>query len=312
MARTEDNRRALELGGLTPAVRARHLGWLTYNLSVTAQSNEAASVGEVAMQEALDVDDLEARVIATVGLACVDGTGGAFGSAARRIETLPSLEGLSGRESYVHLVGFHYANALVHVGRLTKNALRLLDDGVARGRRDRNAYLLESWAQYGSLLRLAAGQLADARAEAESYATIFKEAAAANFTAMAGVVALAEVATRTGDRKLLKAVVDAARRMPTDSTPLVERYGERTSPAAAVMRNDPGEAARRLRGQYPPYASPFLPGDAAHPPTVTRIALAAGDRTLAARAVDAAESFASKNDGAPLVSADRRAHARPC
>jgi hypothetical protein len=155
MARTEDNRRALELGGLTPAVRARHLGWLTYNLSVTAQSNEAASVGEVAMQEALDVGDLEARVIAAIGLACVDGTSGAFGSAVRRIEALPSLDGLSGRESYVHLVGFHYANALVHVGRLD-DALRLLDGGVARGRRDRNAYLLESWAQYGSLLRLAA------------------------------------------------------------------------------------------------------------------------------------------------------------
>ena len=232
----------------------------------------------------------------------MDGTGGAFGSAARRIEALPSLEGLSGRESYVHLVGFHYANALVHVGRLD-DALRLLDDGVARGRRDRNAYLLESWAQYGSLLRLAAGRLADARAEAESYATIFKEAAAANFTAMAGVVALAEVATRTGDRKLLKAVVDVARRMPTDSTPLVKRYGEWILALAAVMRDDPGEAARRLRGDYPPYASPFLPGDAAHPPAVARIALAAGDRALAARAVDAAESFARKNDGAPLVSA---------
>ena len=144
----------------------------------------------------------------------------------------------------------------------------MLDDGVARGRRDRNAYLLESWAQYGSLLRLAAGRLADARAEAESYETIFKEAAAANFTAMAGVVALAEVATRTGDRKLLKAVVDVARRMPTDSTPLVKRYGDWILTLAAVLRNDPGEAARRLRGDYPPYASPFLPGDAAHPPAV--------------------------------------------
>ena len=302
MARTEDNRRALKLGGLTPVVRARHLGWLTYNLSVTAQSKEAASVGEVAIQEALDVGDLEAQVIATVGLACVDGTGGAFGSAARRIEALPSLERVSGRESYVHLVGFHYANALVHVGRLD-DALRLLDDGVARGRRDRNAYLLESWAQYGSLLRLASGRLADARAEAESHETIFKEAAAANFTAIAGVVALAEVATRTGDRKLLKAVVDLARRIPTDSTPLVKRYGDWILALAAVMRDDLGDAASRLRGDYPPYASPFLPGDAAHPPAVARIALAAGDRTLAAGAVDAAESFARQNDGEPLVSA---------
>lgn len=187
----------------------------------------AASVGEVAMQEALDVGDLEARVIATIGPRAWMGLAGAFGSAARRIEALPSLEGLSGRGSYVHLVGFHYANALVHVGRLD-DALRLLDDGVARGRRDRNAYLLESWAQYGSLLRLAARGWR-ARAEAESYETIFKEAAAANFTAIAGVVALAEVATRTGDRKLLKAVVDVARRMPPDSTALVKRYGEWSS-----------------------------------------------------------------------------------
>ena len=301
-ARTEDNRRALELGGLTPVLRARHLGWLTYNLSATGQSTEATSVGEVAMPEALDVGDLEARVITTVGLACVDCTAGAFGTAARRIEALEAFEGPSGRESYVHLVDFHYANALVHVGRLD-DALRLLDDGVARGRRDRNAYLLESWAQYGSLLRLAAGRLADARAEAESYETIFKEAAAANFTAMAGVVALAEVATRTGDRNLLKAVVEVARRMPTDSTPLVKRYGEWILALAAVMRGDPADAARRLQGDYPPYASPFLPGDATHPPTVARIALAAGDTALAVRAVEAAESFARKNDGAPLVSA---------
>ena len=301
-ARAEDNRRALQLAGLTPSLRARHLGWLTYNLAVTGRLDEARSVGESAMASAEDSGDLQARVMTTLGMAFADSLGGWHLLALDRIDQLRSHLRPTGREAHLLLIEFHYASILVHVGRVD-DALGLLAASVSRGQRDRNPWLLESWAQVGSLLRLAAGQLADASAEAESSATLVEEGAAGNFAGMAGLLTLAQVAVHTGDVKRLKSAVEAASRVPQDSSPILRRYAIWILALAAMKRGDPVAAADLLQDDDLPYEAPFLPGDVGHQPVVARLALAAGDPALARRALEAAELLVARSPEIPLIRA---------
>src|SRR4029079_1382069 len=64
--RVEENRRALPLAGISEVTRARHLGWLAYNLALHDQRGEArASANEAA---AASTGDLEATILADAAL----------------------------------------------------------------------------------------------------------------------------------------------------------------------------------------------------------------------------------------------------
>jgi DNA-binding CsgD family transcriptional regulator len=300
--RLEHNRLALELPALSPLMRARHQGWLSYNLAAAMRMPEAEAVAADALRSARCCDDLESLTLTTIALAVVEGTGGAFLAAVRRLEALRPRVQHGGEGEYAGLIEHHYANVLTHLGRLD-DAMAVLINGVERGRREHSPFWLGSWLRYGSLLRLAAGRIADARAEAESTDKPFGEAAAGDMTSMATLVTLTDVGVRTGDAKLLKATAEVAERVPQDATPLLSRYGTWIRAQVAIARDDVAGAAELLRADALPYAAPFLPGDAGHAPIVARVALAAGDRSLAARSAAAAESFARQNPGVAAVAA---------
>ncbi|HEV7753351.1 MAG TPA: AAA family ATPase [Baekduia sp.] len=300
--RLEHNRAALELPGLSPLMRARHQGWLSYNLAAAMRIGEAEAVAREAMRSAQRCDDLEALTSTTIALAVVEGTGGAFLAAARRLEALRPRVERSGDGEYAGLIEHHYVNVLTHLGRLDE-AMAVLTHGVEKGQRERSTFWLGSWLRYGSLLRLAAGRIADARAEAESTDTPVSEAASGDMTSMAALLTLTDVGMRTGDAKLLKATADVAQRVPEDATPLLSRYGTWILAQVAIARDDLSGAAELLQADGLPYSAPFLPGDAGHPPIVARVALAVGDWALAGRAAAAAESFARQNPGVVTVSA---------
>src|SRR6201991_5028763 len=70
--RVEENRRALQLGDISEVTRARHLGWLAYNLMLHDQRGERRAAANEAAAAASSAGDLEARIVADVTLAALD------------------------------------------------------------------------------------------------------------------------------------------------------------------------------------------------------------------------------------------------
>jgi DNA-binding CsgD family transcriptional regulator len=307
LVRAEENRRALTLEGLTPVMRARHEAWLAYNLVMSGRFAETAAIAGPALEAAQVSGDVQAIVIATVGLA---GLERARGGATRSLALMNQLWALP-REAadapIFSVLDIHHADTFADLGRIDE-ALRLLEAGVERGRREHNQFL-EAWPLYASLMRLRSGQLADARAEAESAEDVFDQAVAGNYIASIAMATLGEVAVHTGDEALLRSATHAALRVQDGTTPAIRRLGAWMLARAAAARQDWAEAVRLLADDELPYAAPSLPNDAGNAPFVTRIALAAGERDLARRAVAVAESFERASPGVVVIGACA-AHAR--
>src|SRR6202008_4626502 len=64
--RVEENRRALRLGDISEVTRARHLGWLAYNLVIHDQRGKPRAAADEAAVAAAATGDLEAMVLANV------------------------------------------------------------------------------------------------------------------------------------------------------------------------------------------------------------------------------------------------------
>src|SRR6201997_3137987 len=86
--RVEENRRALQLGGISEVTRARHLAWLAYNLMLNDQHGQHRAAADEAAAAAASTGDLESKVLADVVLAQIDGGDGCAGRALRRLEEL--------------------------------------------------------------------------------------------------------------------------------------------------------------------------------------------------------------------------------
>jgi hypothetical protein len=84
----EENRRALQLGDISEVTRARHLGWLAYNLAYHDQRGQRRAAANEAAAAAAATGDLEARIMADVTLARLECGDGYAGRSIRRLEEL--------------------------------------------------------------------------------------------------------------------------------------------------------------------------------------------------------------------------------
>ena len=89
--RVEENRRALQLADISEVTRARHLGWLAYNLTFHDQGGERRAAANEAAAAAASTGDLEATILADVTLAMLDDAEGYAGRSLRRLEELCAL-----------------------------------------------------------------------------------------------------------------------------------------------------------------------------------------------------------------------------
>lgn len=300
--RAQENQRALELPGLSPAMRRRHLGWLAFNLA-TVDADGAGAAARAAAAEA--GGDPEGQVMAALGLICVDSTSGRSVRALERLEALRrEMRGAPPAPHHL-LVDFFHACVLADLGRMDE-ALAFVSGGVARARRERNSWLLETWSQTGAALLLAAGRVGDAQAAAESLDTVVDHIARGSFAGATALVTLARVAVHTADAHLLRATEQAARDALDTRSADVRRHAAWVLALGAMARGDAAEAARRLADPARPYCTPTLPNDAGHEPAVARIALAAGDHELARRALEVARRRARENPGAVVIAAAAR------
>ena len=165
--RVEENRRALQLGDISEVTRARHLGWLAYNLMLHDQRGEARAAADEAAAAAASTGDLEATILANLTLALLDGGEGYAGRSLRRLEELCALARTSDATAAHDLAAIHYALLLAVVGRLDDAAAQVAD-GTEQARREGNAMALDIWATIDGMVHLAAGRLSAARAATES------------------------------------------------------------------------------------------------------------------------------------------------
>jgi DNA-binding CsgD family transcriptional regulator len=295
--RVEESRRALELGGISEVTRARHLAWLAYNLALQDQGGQRRAAADEAAAAAASTGDLEARIVADVALALLDGGEGCAGRALRRLEELCALA-RTGDVAAVHdWTAINHANLLAVVGRLDEAAAQVAE-GTERAGREGNAMALALWAMVDGAVHLTAGRLSAARAAADSLPP--PQPTGATEPDMVRMVILADVAVRTDDRKLLQQMVNDARDAYSTGSYFVRRAAAHLLALAAWQRDDVHEAMRWLGGDITLYESPIWPQVLDQVILSARVASAAADAGLRARVLQAIEALERERPPVPL------------
>ena len=295
--RVEENRRALQLGDVSEVTRARHLGWLAYNLMVHDPRGERRAAANEAAAAAASTGDLEATILADLILAVLDAGEGYAGRAVGRVEELCTLARTSGVTAAHDLAALHYAVLLTAVGRLDDAAAQVAD-GTAQARREHNAMALDTWATLDGVVHLAAGRLSAARASAESLPR--PERTGATELDMVRMVILTEVAARTDDRTLLQQMVNDARDAYPAGSSVVDRGTAHLLALAAWHRDDVHDAMRWLGGDITLFGTPLWAQVLDQVILGARVASGAGDAGLRARVLQATEVLERERPAIPL------------
>jgi DNA-binding CsgD family transcriptional regulator len=294
--RVEENRRALQLLNVSEVTRARHLGWLAYNLALHDQRGQRRAAADEAAAAAASTGDLEATILANLTLALLDDGKGHAGRSVRRLEELCALARTSDATAAHDLAAIHYAYLLAVVGRLDDAAAQVAD-GTEQARREGNAMALDIWATWDGVVHLTAGRLSAARAAAESLPR--PQRTAVTELDMIRTVILAEVAARTDDRTLLQQMVNDARDAYSTGPSVVGRGATYILALAAWQRDDVQDAMRWL-GDITLFESPLWPQVLDQVILGARVASAAGDAGLRARVLQATDLLERERPAIPL------------
>jgi DNA-binding CsgD family transcriptional regulator len=295
--RVEENRRALQLLDISEVTRARHLAWLAYNLALHDQGGQQRAAANEAAAAAASTGDLEARILADVTLALLDGGEGYAGRAVRRLEEVCALARTDDATAAHDLAAMHYSLLLAVVGRLDDAAAQVAD-GIDQARREGNAMALAIWAADDGVVHLSAGRLSAARAAIESLPP--PQRTAVSEPDMIRMVILTEVAVRTDDRTLLQQMVNDARDAYSTGSSAVRRGAAHVLALAAWQRDDVHDAMRWLGGDITLFESPIWPQVLDRVIFSARVASAAGDAGLRARVLRAIDLLERERPAIPL------------
>jgi DNA-binding CsgD family transcriptional regulator len=293
--RVEENRRALQLGDISEVTRSRHLAELAYNLVYDQRGQRRAAANEAAAAAAA-TGDLEARIMANVTLALLDGGDGGAGRALRRLKELCALVRTSDAAPAHDLAAIHYATLLTVVGRLDDAAAQTAA-GRQQARRAGNAMALEQWDIVDGVVHTTAGRLTAARAAVEFLPP--PPRTGATEPDMIRMEILAEVAARTDDRTLLQQMVNDARDAYSTGSSVVRRGAAHVLALAAWQRDDVHDAMRWL-GDITLFESPLWPQVLDQVILGARVASAAGDAGLRARVLQAIDLLEREHPAIPL------------
>lgn len=304
--RARESEIALALPGVSAAVRARHQAWLPYNRAVAGHLESARATLPVADA----TDDAEARVVRGLAIAALDTMTGACADALRGLDAVAVLirESAPGPSHMPAVVMPYRMGLLGQIGRLDE-AQAVMLEGLATARRLRDARMVWLWTQAEGMLHAASGRLGEARAVYEEPGDPTLELAPATYVGAARMLGLAQVGLHTGDSGLMTIAVGAAQQLADDGNPTQRSIARWTLALNAAWRGDLRAAAGLLVDDPLFFALPAMPHTAATQPKLVLMALAAGDRALAERSAAAAETYAGKNPGTPLL-AGVAAHAR--
>ncbi|WP_082962627.1 AAA family ATPase [Mycobacterium sp. E342] len=296
--RVEENRRALELSGISDVTRARLQAWLAYNLVFDEGGKRRAAADEAAAAAAA-TGDLEAQIMADVTIALLDAGEGFTARALDRFQGLCRLAYTNDTALAHAYAGMYNANLLAVVGRLD-DATAQVADGIEQASREGNEMALASWAVFSGLVHLAAGRLSAARDATESLPP--PQPTGATEQDVLRTVVLAEVAAHTDDRDLLQRMANDARDAHSAGSPGIRRGSAYVLTRAAWQRDDVHDAMRWL-GDVILLGTPLFPHALIRLVLGARVASAAGDAGLRARVLQAVEVLERERPAVPLFSA---------
>jgi DNA-binding CsgD family transcriptional regulator len=296
--RIEENRRALQLGGISEDTRARHLAWLAYNMMFQTQGGQRRVAADEAAAAAASTGDLEATILANLTLALLDCGDGYAGRSVRRLEELWALARTSDATAAHDMTANHYSILLAAVGRLDDAAAQVAE-GTAQARREGNAMALAIWATIDGMVHLAAGRFSAARASIESLPR--PERKGVSEPDMVRMVILTEVAVRTDDRNLLQQMVNDARDAYFTGSSTVRRGAAHVLALAAWQRDDVHDAMRWL-GDITLFETPIWTQVLDRVIFSARVASVGGDAGLRARVLQATDLLERERPAIPLFS----------
>ena len=297
--RAEENRRALELSGISEVTRARHLAWLAYNLVLQDKRGQQRTAADEAAAAAAATGDLEATIMAKVTLALLDIGEGHRVSALGRLEQLCSLGYTNDAALAHHYAAMYYAILLAVFGRLDDAAGRIAN-GAGQARREGNAMVLNMWTVIGGIVHLAAGRLSAARDAAEPLPP--PQPTGVSEPDLLRIVVMASVAVRTDDRNVLQQMANDAHKAYSTGSPAIRRGAAYVLALAAWQRDDVHEAVRWLGGDIALLGTPLQVYAFDRLILSARVASAAGDAGLLARVLQATEMLECEQPAVPLFS----------
>ena len=297
--RIAEIRRALQLVGINDITRARHQAWLAYFEVVNGLHADASAAG-VAAAEATATGDLEARIVSDTALALIDYQDGYAVRALRRMDEVEVLT-RGGEATFGGIYAAkRRAGLIVCVGSLEEASAQVAE-GTEKAHRERNAMALPGWAHLGGMVHAAAGRLAAARGTIDALPR--REWANSTEVNIERMLVLAEVAARTGDRKLLQDLVSEALGLYPSTSPLLSCGAAYVVALAAWHRGDVHDAVRWLGAQNTRVITPLWPNVFDQLILMSRVASAAGDAGLRARVLQSIEVLERERPGVALFAA---------
>ncbi|OKI44014.1 hypothetical protein A6A27_38645 [Micromonospora sp. CB01531] len=306
-------RTALELPGLPPALRAQLFAVQALCLAMVGDIAETARVTELALEAAEVAGDRMARATAvavgsTVAFYMMD-----WERAFRLQDDAVRLATDEGAVGSLWVPEACWTAFLHNAAGRTELALKEADAGLRAAQQHGQAAGLCFWSMNRTRVLLDAGRLADARAEADGVLAMVDDLGARNFAEVTALYVLGRIAIHTGDRDGIRRCTTDGERMMRDEAPVIRRAGAWMAALAADSEGDfarvlelTEEAAETFDLPDPSLGMPLDPADEV---VFARVALRAGDRERAERAVLAAERRARLNPGFPFL-AGVAAHAR--
>src|ERR1700722_15076247 len=309
--RAESCRRALDLPGVPPDLRARLLVQLFYSLVVAVRPDQAQRLLPEVRQAVEETGDSAARFIMELGESALQYTRGYFGSALTLADAALRSGAELGEDHRLWLAR-DFRSRILTVTHLADEGVAAATEGIRAAQRSRQGRALHLFENNRGRQLLQAGNLADAAAALEGRLIPEDSTLVLSVLDADAVVVLGRIALHTGDQRQTELTSAIAQVMLGSGVPGVERHAAWLLALQAQAAGDPAQVRRWLtaRGEEERLSLfPLFPLDPADDPQLVRIALASGDRELAESATAAAERRAEISPGVPAFLASAL-HAR--
>jgi DNA-binding CsgD family transcriptional regulator len=309
--RADSCRRALDLPGVRPDLRARLLVQLFYTLVVAVRPDQAEQLLPEVRQAVEQTGDDAARFILELAQSALQYTRGHFEAALGFVDAALRTGADAGDDPRLWLARDFRSRVLTVMDR-SDEALAAATEGIRSAQQARQGRPLQLFEANRARQLLGLGHLADAAAALEGRFSPDDAHLVLSVLEADAVVVLARIAVHTADQRQAELTSAIAHVMLRCGVPGVERHAAWLLALQAHAAGQEAQAHRWLTAlgdKERLSLFPLFPIDPADSPQLVRIALASADQELAISTAAFADRQADNNPGVPVFLASA-AHAR--